>query len=129
MFFVFLLHKFWLYNIFYIFINDVSLKTPFLFTYFSRFAFILNITIFLAIIICNFFYSFYTHTHIHRQINIYISNIFFCRECRVATPQWRAQNDGIAEDLWNQTCRLLHLKPDKDFATFLKMVSCQIADK
>ncbi|XP_050462665.1 retinol dehydrogenase 12-like [Cataglyphis hispanica] len=53
----------------------------------------------------------------------------YYQECRVTTPQWRAQNDRIAEDLWNQTCRLLHLKPDKDFATFLKIVSCQIADK
>ncbi|XP_029669374.1 retinol dehydrogenase 11-like [Formica exsecta] len=53
----------------------------------------------------------------------------YYQECRVATPHWRIQNDQIAKDLWNQTCRLLHLKPDKDLATFLKNVSCQIADE
>ncbi|XP_029173163.1 retinol dehydrogenase 11-like [Nylanderia fulva] len=52
----------------------------------------------------------------------------YYKECRVAIPQWRAQNDQIAKDLWNQTCRLLHLECDENFAKFLKTVSCQITE-
>lgn len=57
-----------------------------------------------------------------------ISNINFRRECRVATPQCRAQDDQIAKNLWNQTCQLLHLECDEDFAKFLKTVSRQIVE-
>lgn len=59
--------------------------------------------------------------------NIILNNIFR-RECGVATPQWRAQDDQIAKDLWDQTCRLLHLECDEDFAKFLRTVSRQIAE-
>lgn len=62
-----------------------------------------------------------------RFFNI-ISNNILCRECGVATPQWRAQDDQIAKDLWNQTCRLLHLESDENLARFLKTVSRQIAE-
>ncbi|XP_024874377.1 retinol dehydrogenase 12-like [Temnothorax curvispinosus] len=51
----------------------------------------------------------------------------YYRECGVATPQWRARNDQIAENLWNQTCQLLKLEPDTDFLRFLTTVSHQIA--
>ncbi|GAB1860371.1 Retinol dehydrogenase 11 [Camponotus japonicus] len=47
----------------------------------------------------------------------------YYQECKVATAQWRTQNDRIAKNLWDQTCRLLHLKPDEDFDTFLKTIS------
>lgn len=57
-----------------------------------------------------------------------ISNIIFRRECGIATPQWRAQDDQIAKDLWNQTCRLLRLECDEDFAKFLKTVSREIVE-
>lgn len=50
-------------------------------------------------------------------------NIFFFRECRVATLQWQAQDDRIAKNLWDETCRFLHLKHDEDFDTFLKTIS------
>ncbi|XP_029669426.1 retinol dehydrogenase 11-like [Formica exsecta] len=52
----------------------------------------------------------------------------YYKECGVATPQWRAQDDQIAKDLWDQTCRLLHLECDEDFAKFLRTVSRQIAE-
>ncbi|XP_072766980.1 retinol dehydrogenase 11-like [Anoplolepis gracilipes] len=47
----------------------------------------------------------------------------YYKECGVATPQWRAQDDQIAKDLWDKTCRLLHLECNEDFANFLKTVS------
>ncbi|XP_072766791.1 retinol dehydrogenase 11-like [Anoplolepis gracilipes] len=47
----------------------------------------------------------------------------YYKECNVATLHWRAQDNQIAKNLWDQTCRLLHLKPDEDLATFLKTVS------
>lgn len=56
-----------------------------------------------------------------------ISNIFR-RECRIATPQCRAQDDQIAKNLWDQTCRLLRLECDEDFGKFLKIVSRQIVE-
>lgn len=52
----------------------------------------------------------------------------YYKECRVATPYCRAQNDQIAKDLWNQTCRLLHLECDENLAKFLKTVSRQITE-
>lgn len=52
----------------------------------------------------------------------------YYRECGVATPQSQAQNNQIAEDLWNRTCQLLNLEPDKNFSRFLKTVSHQIAE-
>ncbi|CAL1680312.1 unnamed protein product [Lasius platythorax] len=50
----------------------------------------------------------------------------YYKECGVATPQWRAQDDQIAKDLWNQTCRLLHLESDENLARFLKTVSVKL---
>ncbi|XP_011155356.1 retinol dehydrogenase 11 [Solenopsis invicta] len=52
----------------------------------------------------------------------------YYKECGVTTPQWRAQDNQIAEDLWNQTCQLLKLEPEKDFISFVKTVSHQIYD-
>ncbi|XP_011155357.2 retinol dehydrogenase 11 [Solenopsis invicta] len=52
----------------------------------------------------------------------------YYKECGVATPHWRAQNNQIAKDLWNQTCQLLKLEPEKDFISFVKTVSQQIYD-
>lgn len=71
---------------------------------------------------CFFISSIYIFLYIFRAIS------FFRRECGVATPQWRAQNDRIAKNLWDQTCRLLHLKPDENLIRFLKIVSRQIAE-
>ncbi|XP_011861132.1 PREDICTED: retinol dehydrogenase 11-like [Vollenhovia emeryi] len=50
----------------------------------------------------------------------------YYKECGVATPQWRAQDNQISENLWNQTCQLLNLESDEDFQRFLKTVLDQI---
>lgn len=47
-------------------------------------------------------------------------------ECCVTRPSEAARNDQIAEDLWNYTCWLLRLEPNKDFSKFLKTVSRQL---
>ncbi|EFN63710.1 Retinol dehydrogenase 11 [Camponotus floridanus] len=52
----------------------------------------------------------------------------YYKECGIATPQWRAQDDQIAKNLWDQTCRLLRLECDEDFAKFLKTVSLEIVE-
>ncbi|GAB1860372.1 Retinol dehydrogenase 11 [Camponotus japonicus] len=52
----------------------------------------------------------------------------YYKECGIATPQWRAQDDQIAKDLWDQSCRLLRLECDEDFAKFLKTVSREIVE-
>ncbi|XP_011883563.1 PREDICTED: retinol dehydrogenase 11-like isoform X2 [Vollenhovia emeryi] len=46
----------------------------------------------------------------------------YYKECGVATPHWRAQDNQISENLWNQTCQLLNLESDEDFQRFLKIL-------
>ncbi|KAL6261453.1 hypothetical protein P5V15_006545 [Pogonomyrmex californicus] len=52
----------------------------------------------------------------------------YYKECSTATPQWRVRDNQIVKDLWDRTCRLLNLEPDKDFLKFLKTISQQIAE-
>ncbi|KAL6423549.1 hypothetical protein ACFW04_010240 [Cataglyphis niger] len=69
-------------------------------------------------------------TTIHCAVDEKVANEtgLYYAECRVTTPQWRARNDRIAKNLWDQTCRLLHLEPDENFTTFLQTVSRQLAE-
>ncbi|KAL0132049.1 hypothetical protein PUN28_000075 [Cardiocondyla obscurior] len=52
----------------------------------------------------------------------------YYKECSVATPQWRALDDEIVKNVWNQTCKLLNLEPDSNFLRFLETVSRQITE-
>ncbi|KAL6423556.1 hypothetical protein ACFW04_010241 [Cataglyphis niger] len=52
----------------------------------------------------------------------------YYEECRAIRPQWKARDDRIAKDLWDQTCRLLHLEPDENLTTFLQTISRQLAE-
>ncbi|XP_072748734.1 retinol dehydrogenase 11-like isoform X1 [Anoplolepis gracilipes] len=54
------------------------------------------------------------------ETGLYYSN------CTVANPQEKANNDQYAKNLWDVSCKLLHLEPEEDFTTFLQTVSCQI---
>lgn len=56
------------------------------------------------------------------ETGLYYSN------CNVATPQWRARDEQYAKKLWNLSCRLLHLEPEGDLNTLLKIVSRQLAE-
>jgi len=51
---------------------------------------------------------------------------FVYRNCGVATTYRKANDPQYPEKLWNVSCRLLHLEPEEDFATFLKTISRQI---
>lgn len=55
-----------------------------------------------------------------------LSYFLFNRECRVARPQWRGRDDQMARDLWNHTCRLLHLEPEENLTAFLQIVAHQL---
>ncbi|KAM0726100.1 Retinol dehydrogenase 11 [Formica fusca] len=69
-------------------------------------------------------------TTIHCAIDEKVANEtgLYYAECRVTRPQWRARDDRIAKDLWDHTCRLLHLEPDENLITFLQTVSRQLAE-
>ncbi|XP_071564409.1 retinol dehydrogenase 12-like isoform X4 [Temnothorax nylanderi] len=54
------------------------------------------------------------------ETGLYYSN------CGVSTTYRKANNRHYAEKLWNVSCRLLHLEPEEDFATFLETVSRQM---
>lgn len=47
-------------------------------------------------------------------------------DCSVNNPRWRARDDQYSKNLWDISCKLLHLEPEEDFAKFLQTVSCQI---
>lgn len=47
-------------------------------------------------------------------------------DCSVTNPQWKARDDQYARNLWDLSCKLLHLEPEEDFATFLQTVSRQV---
>ncbi|XP_072767901.1 retinol dehydrogenase 12-like [Anoplolepis gracilipes] len=69
-------------------------------------------------------------TTIHCAVDKKVANEtgLYYSECRVTRPQWRARDDQMAKDLWDHTCRLLHLEPDTNFSTFLQTVSHQLAN-
>lgn len=48
-------------------------------------------------------------------------------DCQVANQRRKASNDEYAKNLWNASCKLLHLKPEEDLTTFLQTVSRQIS--
>ncbi|XP_070167746.1 retinol dehydrogenase 12-like [Polyergus mexicanus] len=48
-------------------------------------------------------------------------------DCKVANEQRKARNNEYAKNLWDVSCKLLHLKPEEDFTTFLQTVSRQIS--
>ncbi|XP_024887123.1 retinol dehydrogenase 12-like [Temnothorax curvispinosus] len=54
------------------------------------------------------------------ETGLYYSN------CGVSTTYGKANNRQYAEKLWNVSCRLLHLEPEKNFTTFLETVSRQM---
>ncbi|CAL1675391.1 unnamed protein product [Lasius platythorax] len=47
-------------------------------------------------------------------------------DCSVATLLRKTGDDQYAKNLWDVSCKLLHLEPEEDFTTFLQTVSCQI---
>ncbi|CAL1675392.1 unnamed protein product [Lasius platythorax] len=47
-------------------------------------------------------------------------------DCSVATLLWKTGDAQYAKNLWDVSCKLLHLEPEEDFTTFLQTVSCQI---
>ncbi|CAL1675389.1 unnamed protein product [Lasius platythorax] len=47
-------------------------------------------------------------------------------DCSVATRLRRTGDDQYAKNLWDVSCKLLHLEPEEDFTTFLQTVSSQI---
>lgn len=48
-------------------------------------------------------------------------------DCQVANQRRKASNDEYAKNLWNASCKLLHLKPEEDLTTLLQTVSRQIS--
>ncbi|XP_039304016.1 retinol dehydrogenase 12 isoform X4 [Solenopsis invicta] len=46
--------------------------------------------------------------------------------CSVAATYRKANDPEYPENLWNVSCRLLHLEPEENFTTFLETVSHQI---
>ncbi|XP_072767480.1 retinol dehydrogenase 11-like isoform X2 [Anoplolepis gracilipes] len=69
-------------------------------------------------------------TTIHCAVDDKVANEtgLYYVECRVTTPQWRARDDKIAKDLWDHTCRLLHLEPEENLSTFLQTVARQLTE-
>ncbi|XP_011148528.1 retinol dehydrogenase 11 [Harpegnathos saltator] len=49
-------------------------------------------------------------------------------ECNVANTHQMANNERALKQLWDQSCRLLHLEPEEDLHTFLKTVSQQMTE-
>ncbi|XP_072742566.1 retinol dehydrogenase 11-like [Anoplolepis gracilipes] len=47
-------------------------------------------------------------------------------DCRVTRLYRKGRNNQMAKDLWDHTCRFLHLEPNDNFSTFLKSVSLQL---
>ncbi|XP_029174124.1 retinol dehydrogenase 11-like [Nylanderia fulva] len=47
-------------------------------------------------------------------------------DCNVNIPRWRARDDQYAKNLWDISCKLLHLEPEENLNTFLQTVSRQM---
>ncbi|KYN36938.1 Retinol dehydrogenase 11 [Trachymyrmex septentrionalis] len=84
---------------------------------------------------CNMFTQlFYKNAEQGAQTTIYCSvdekvaneTGLYYSNCNVVTPYRMAKNPQYPEKLWNVSCRLLHLDPEKDFTTILETVSRQI---
>ncbi|XP_012529659.2 retinol dehydrogenase 11 isoform X1 [Monomorium pharaonis] len=90
--------------------------------------------IFLNTIIRFFLKLFYINVEEGAQTTIYCSvdektandTGLYYSNCGIATASRKANNYQYAKKLWNVSCRLLNLKPEEDFTTFLETVSRQM---
>ncbi|XP_018367902.1 PREDICTED: retinol dehydrogenase 11-like, partial [Trachymyrmex cornetzi] len=84
---------------------------------------------------CNMFtHLFYKNAEQGAQTTIYCSvdekianeTGLYYSNCGVTTPYRKANKHQYPKKLWNVSCRLLHLDPEKDFTTILETVSRQM---